>query len=145
MLARKVLFGLVLLSGSALFAQDAESHLPITLGLKGGVPVTDMFSASNTSLFGNNQQIPGSNYSSHTPRYIMGVSGEFHLVRGLRLEVDGLYKRGGFTGVNAFGSGLARPLPAVRGYRCIAPAHLDDYADNKRSWLCFRHYRPDRA
>lgn len=107
MFIKKFIFGAVLLSGSMLLAQDSESHLPITLGFKGGIPVTNMMSASNTSLFGGNQQINGSNYSSHTPRYILGASAEFHIPYNLRLEVDGLYKRGGYDSSNPFGTGLA--------------------------------------
>jgi opacity protein-like surface antigen len=76
--------------------------LPVTLGFKVGIPVTDMFSASNTSLFGGNQ--PGSNYTSAVPRYEFGVTGEFHLPKHLRLEVDGLYKRSGFASSAPFDS-----------------------------------------
>ncbi len=103
---KKLLLGSLFLSGTILLAQAAESHWPVTLGFKAGIPVTDMMSASNTSLFGGNQQITGSNYSSHTPRYILGVSGEFHIPYNLRLEVDGLYKRGGYDSNNVFSSGV---------------------------------------
>ncbi len=106
MLIKQLLLGTMLFSGTVLFAQDAESNWPVTLGFKAGIPVTEMISASNTSFFGSNQQIPGSNYSSHTARYIMGVSGEFHLTHGLRMEVDGLYKRGGFDSSSTIGTGI---------------------------------------
>jgi hypothetical protein len=81
-------------------AQDSESHLPVTLGFKVGVPVTDMFSASNTSVF--NSGIPGSSYTSGVPRYTFGLTGEFRLPKQLRLEVDGLYKRAGFANSGPF-------------------------------------------
>ena len=81
-------------SGSAVFAQ--ESNFPVTLGVKVGIPVTDMFSAGNTSEFGD--ALKGSNYSAGVPRYEFGVSGEIHLTHGIRFELDGLYKRGGFEG-----------------------------------------------
>ncbi len=82
---------------------QSSEHMPLTLGLKVGIPVTDMFSTSNTGtasiLSGTNLTsftgIPGSNYSSHTPRYILGASAEFHMPLHLRFEVDALYKRGG--------------------------------------------------
>jgi hypothetical protein len=93
------------LGAASLYAQNAES-LPIDLGFKVGVPITNMFSASNTSEF--NQTIPGSPFSSAVPRYEFGVSGGFHLYKGLRFEVDGIYKRGGFESVFANGgSGFA--------------------------------------
>ncbi len=90
---------------STMFAQ--ESHLPVNLGFKVGIPVTDMFSASNTTLFGSSNQLPG-NYTSAVPRYEFGVSGEFHLPHGLRFEVDGLVKRGGFD--SAFGPSAASSI-----------------------------------
>ncbi len=99
---KKLGFLTIMAFGAAsLYAQ--EGGLPVTLGLKVGVPVTDMFSASNTSTFGSGTTLPGSNFSSAVPRYEFGVSGEFHLPRHIRFEVDGLYKRGGFN--SAFTSG----------------------------------------
>ena len=74
-------------------AQDSESR-PITLGFKVGIPVTSMFSTSNTTL---------SSYSSHVPRYTFGLTGEFRLPKQFRLEVDGLYKRAGFANSGPFG------------------------------------------
>ncbi|MBV9224828.1 MAG: hypothetical protein JOY85_12405, partial [Acidobacteriaceae bacterium] len=110
-----------LISASVLFAQDQdEGHWPVTLGLKGGVPITGMFSASNTGILGPSiinsvngvgqfsQQIPGSAFSSHTARYILGASAEFRVpFHHLRFEVDGLYKRGGFNSALPFGGALA--------------------------------------
>ncbi len=81
-------------------AQDSESRLPVTLGFKVGIPVTGMFSASNTDFFNNT--IPGSSYTSSVPRYTFGLTGEFRLPRQLRLEVDGLYKRAGFANSSTF-------------------------------------------
>jgi hypothetical protein len=103
-----------LFCASALFAQDqGEGHLPVTLGLKGGVPITNMFSSSNTgqifSVGGSGAStIPGAAFSSHTTRYILGGSAEFRVpFHHLRFEVDGLYKRGGFDSALPFGSSLA--------------------------------------
>jgi hypothetical protein len=78
-----------------MFAQEGETAWPVNLGFKFGIPITDMFSARNTSFLGDLSQ-PGSLYTSSTPRYILGVSAEFQLPLHLRFEVDGLYKRGGF-------------------------------------------------
>jgi hypothetical protein len=82
-------------------AQD-EGHWPVTLGLKAGIPVTQMFSTGNSIFSGNT-------YTSSAPRYEFGASAEFHLPFHLRFEVDGLYKRGGFD--NSFTS-----LEGVPGY-----------------------------
>ena len=94
----KISFLAVMLLGTtALFGQGQETDRPVKLGLKVGVPVTDMMSAGNTSLFGSNQQIPGSRYTSSAPRYILGASAQFKLPYNLRFEVDGLFRRGGFN------------------------------------------------
>lgn len=87
----------LLVGASSLFAQESQSHMPVSLGFLAGVPVTDMFSAGNTSLYGGNLQIANSPYDAAVPRYEFGVSGEIHLPMHLRLEVDGLYKRAGFS------------------------------------------------
>ena len=104
----KISFLAVMLLGTtALFGQSQETDRPVKLGLKVGVPVTDMMSAGNTSLFGSNQQIPGSSYTSSAPRYILGASAQFKLPYHLRFEVDGLFRRGGFNTnlpVGPFGS-----------------------------------------
>src|SRR5919109_522438 len=84
------------LGAATLFGQSSETHLPVTLGFKFGIPLTDNFSASNTSFF-SGQQLPGSTYSSGTARYILGVSSEFKLPYKLSFELDGLYRRGGFA------------------------------------------------
>jgi hypothetical protein len=95
-----------LIGAVALYGQDTESHMPVNLGFKVGIPVTDMFSASNTTQFGQN--IPGSGFTSAVPRYEFGLSGEFHLPKHLRFEIDGLYKRGGFDSALPWaGGGLA--------------------------------------
>src|SRR4051812_420456 len=88
-----------LLTAGLAFGQTPESHMPVTLGLKVGVPVTDMMSTGNTSTTGL-----GASYNSAVPRYILGASAEFHLPLHLRFEVDGLYKRGGFNSSIPFGS-----------------------------------------
>lgn len=84
-------------ASTVLFGQSSETDKPVKLGLKGGVPITDMMSAGNTSMFDGGQQFPGSAYTSSAPRYILGVSSEFKLPYHLRFEVDGLFRRGGFN------------------------------------------------
>lgn len=97
---KKLILAAMLAAGAtSLFAQEGR---PVTLGLKVGVPVTDMLSASNTGWL--NGSVPG-NYSAHTPRYEFGVSGEFHLPYHLRFEVDGLFKRNGFNSATPFAGG----------------------------------------
>src|SRR5579875_3623746 len=100
---------LMAMGAMTLCAQDSETNMPVNLGFKIGIPVTDMFSASNTSIFAGQNQIPGSAFSSAVPRYEFGASAEFHLPYGLRFEVDGLFKRGGFDSALPFGAagGLA--------------------------------------
>ena len=96
------------LCATAMQAQESEGIKP-TLSLKVGIPVTDMFSASNTTLFGGQNQISSSPYASAVPRYTFGAGAEFHLPAHLRFEVDGLYKRGGFNSYNIVGDGAYRP------------------------------------
>jgi hypothetical protein len=88
------LMTLVAFGAGSLLAQS-EGRWPVTLGLKAGIPVTNMFSSGSPSIFGNSS-FPNSPYTSSTPRYEFGVSAEFRLPLHLRFEVDGLFKRGGF-------------------------------------------------
>ena len=96
------------ISAGSLVAQ--EDHSPVSFGLKVGVPVTDMFSASNTTAFGSSNVLSGP-YTSAVPRYEFGLSGEIHLPYGLRFEVDGLFKRAGFDSSSVLSGGptLFRP------------------------------------
>jgi hypothetical protein len=104
---RKKLLMTVMLAGGAMSLFAQETQLPVTLGLKVGVPVTNMLSASNTSWL--NGSTPG-DYSAHTPRYEFGVSGEFHLPHNIRFEVDGLFKRNGFdSAIPGVSSTVYRP------------------------------------
>jgi hypothetical protein len=126
---------LAAVSASGLFAQQTtESHMPVTLGFKVGIPVTDMFSASNTTLF--NQNLPGSSYTSSVPRYEFGVSAEFHLPYHLRFEVDGLYKRAGYANSSLFSTGTGYyttnmnvfEIPGMFKYN-IAMGHFRPFVD----------------
>lgn len=96
----------VFIGAISLQAQTLDTgHLPVTLGLKAGIPVTTMFSSglpgsgvllAGTDLSSYSTFVTTTSYSSSTPRYEFGVSAEFHMPFHLRFEVDGLYKRGGF-------------------------------------------------
>lgn len=102
MRSKLVIAGLVMLGAVSLHAQDSEIHMPVTLGFKVGLPITDMFTANNVGYL--NGELPGSPYNAASPKYILGVSGEFHLYKRFRLEVDGLYKRAGFASSGLYGS-----------------------------------------
>jgi hypothetical protein len=132
-----ICIGVMLVLGAAsVYAQNSETHMPVTLGFKIGIPVTDMFSASNTTQFGNSSNVPGSNFTSAVPRYEFGVSSEFHLPAHLRFEIDGLYKRGGFNSSLPFGNGLAyRPttfnaweIPGLFKYN-VSMGHFRPFID----------------
>lgn len=138
MKTKLTILGLAFLGASCLFAQEPNSFMP-TLGFKVGVPVTDMFSAGNTSEF--NDGLPGSAYNVSVPRYKFGVSAEFHLPYHLRLEVDGLFQRAAFAtqdSLVSLGGGDAThyystkmnvfEVPAVLKYN-IAMGHFRPFID----------------
>lgn len=102
------LLAFVALGAGTMFAQ--ESYVP-TFTFKVGVPVTDMFNASNTGEFGDG--ISGSPFSSAVPRYEFGAGAEFHLPYHLRFEVDGLFKRGGFDSSFASTAGGVSYFPTT--------------------------------
>jgi opacity protein-like surface antigen len=70
-----------LLVGSFAYAQ------PISVGVKGGVPLTDAF-----ETFQGNQ----SAYFTNTHRYTIGPTVEFHLPLRFSVEIDALYSRLGY-------------------------------------------------
>lgn len=138
MQSKLTILGLAFLGASCLFAQEPKSFVP-TLGFKIGAPITDMFSAGNTSEF--NDAIPGSPYNVSVPRYEFGVSAEFHLPYHLRLEVDGLYQRAAFATQNSIvslGGGSATQyystkmnvfqIPALFKYN-VAMGHFRPFID----------------
>jgi opacity protein-like surface antigen len=59
-----------------------------SLGVKGGVPITDAFDVAR----GTN-----ASYATDTKRYLLGATFELHLPARFSLEVDGLYKRLGYS------------------------------------------------
>jgi opacity protein-like surface antigen len=84
-----VLLGLFLVSGLS-FGQG------VSIGVKGGVPLTDAFSAAQ----GNS-----SSYVSNTKRYTVGPTVEFHLPARFSLEVDALYTRLGYDHIESTNGG----------------------------------------
>src|SRR5579859_569671 len=70
---------------------------PVSFGVKGGIPLTNFVSAVSNGTF---------DWSSSTPRYIIGPTVELRLPAGFGVEFDALYRRlhyngSGFVG-NAF-------------------------------------------
>ncbi|MDQ2711819.1 MAG: hypothetical protein M3Y72_07825 [Acidobacteriota bacterium] len=105
------LIGILVTCAASLGAQNQdEGHWPVTLGLKAGIPVTDMFTSGNSGFSGTNlitnTTSYGSAYSSSNPRYEFGASAEFHAPFHLRFEVDGLFKPGRFDSNIGSASGL---------------------------------------
>ena len=68
-------------------ASTLHAEWPVSIGVKGGVPITDFFN----TVRGNN-----ASYVTNTKRYLVGPTVEFHLPARLSIEVDALYKRAGF-------------------------------------------------
>jgi opacity protein-like surface antigen len=102
-----------------LFACACAVSQPISVGVKGGVPLTDFFSTVETGQI---------NYTSVPNRYIIGVAGEIRLPFGLGVEVDALYRHlnyasnSGTTGVTTVISssnttGNAWEFPILAKYR----------------------------
>ena len=64
-----------------------QNVLPVQIGLKGGMPLSDTFSTSGAA---------GMRFNSAVRRYIVGASGEFRIFGRVSLEVDTLFRRVGF-------------------------------------------------
>jgi opacity protein-like surface antigen len=60
---------------------------PISVGVKGGVPITDAFE----TFRGNS-----ASYATNTKRYLVGPTVQFNLPARFSIEVDALYKRLGY-------------------------------------------------
>lgn len=64
------------------------AQLPLSVGIKGGVPLTEAFSTVKDATNG---------YISDTRRYIVGPSVELNLPAGFGVELDALYTRLNFS------------------------------------------------
>jgi len=60
---------------------------PVSVGVKGGVPITDFFDA----VHGNQAA-----YASNTHRYLVGPTVQFNLPLRFSIEIDALYRRLGY-------------------------------------------------
>lgn len=64
---------------------------PIGVGIKGGVPLTDLFDAANGS--------GSTTYRTETKRYIVGPMVDLRLPAGFGIEFDALYTKANFSSV----------------------------------------------
>src|SRR5687767_2638818 len=90
-----------MLKTSLLLVVAAASSLaqPIGLGIKGGMPLGDLFEARTNG------------FDTDTKRYIVGPMMELRLPAGLAIEVDALYSRANFSSVlGAAGSLITAPF-----------------------------------
>lgn len=77
----KTFLSVIVLTAASAFAQ------PIGVGIKGGLPFNDLFSANTTGV------------DADTKRYIVGPMIELRLPAGLAIEADALYTRANFSSV----------------------------------------------
>jgi opacity protein-like surface antigen len=114
-----------------LAAAPAYSQL-FSVGLKGGVPLTDFVdvaSGTNPSGF--------IDFATHTNRYIIGPTGELHLPFGFSVEVDILYRHVNYQetvqGVGVLNSssttGNAWEFPLLGKYRFLKTKLVRPYID----------------
>jgi hypothetical protein len=90
-----------MLKTSLLVVLAAASSLaqPIGLGIKGGMPLGDLFEARTNG------------FDTETKRYVIGPMVELRLPAGLAIEVDALYSRANFSSVlGAAGSLITAPF-----------------------------------
>ena len=71
----------------ALAIAPADAGEFASIGVRGGVPITDGFDVARGST---------ASYFTKTKRYVVGPTVEFHLPARFSLEVDALYRRLGF-------------------------------------------------
>lgn len=73
---------------SLVLAGSAFAQLPVSVGIKGGVPLTEAFNTVSDATRG---------YFSDTRRYIVGPTVELNLPAGFGVEFDALYTRLNFS------------------------------------------------
>jgi hypothetical protein len=119
---------LVLLLGGVALA----GAQPFSFGVKGGLPLTDFFSAVNSDNLG---------YFSSTNRYIVGPTAELHLPFGLSVEFDALYRHlsysNAYNAVNVLVNSSTESgdweFPLLLKYRFKAPL-VRPYIDGGVAW-----------
>jgi hypothetical protein len=70
-------------------AATAAAAGPVSFGVKGGIPLTDFFTAVNSQSF---------SFSSTPKRYVVGGAVELKLPVSLSIELDALYRRMDYAG-----------------------------------------------
>lgn len=85
---------ITLLSAVALHAQDRSIFFP-SFGVEAGVPITNMFSSYPITAL--DYPVTYTPFSTAVPRYEVGVYAKFHLTRHWAFEVEGQFRRGGFS------------------------------------------------
>jgi opacity protein-like surface antigen len=96
---------------------------PLSVGVKGGVPLTDFFTAVNS---GNAGLL---NFTSGTNRYIIGPTVQLNLPAGLAVEFDALYRHFNFNATSSLvdvftnnrATGNAWEFPLLAKYRFPTP------------------------
>jgi hypothetical protein len=93
-------------------ACTASAAGPLQIGLKGGIPLTDFFSAVKNTNF---------TFNPNTHSYLVGASLELRLPMGFGLEVDALYRRMKYSGATTTSTqsvtGNGFEFPALVKYR----------------------------
>ena len=105
---------------------------PFSIGVKAGVPVTDLLDARAGAFFVD---------ASVTNRYLIGPTVEVRLPFGLGVELDAIYRHFRFTStggrVNVFGTGRATgsawEFPLLAKYRLRTPV-ARPYVDAGIAW-----------
>ncbi|HEX6545287.1 MAG TPA: hypothetical protein VF023_03190, partial [Bryobacteraceae bacterium] len=89
------------------------AQLPLSIGVKAGVPITDSF--NNTTL------LPGIDTSAGSKNYIVGPMVELRLPFALSVEADGLYRPLSYTVPTSASILSGTNLITVTGGASIAP------------------------
>jgi hypothetical protein len=93
---RKTIVTAVVLAAAAMSTASAQ---PIGVGIKGGLPLTDLFDSESSAV------------NTDTKRYILGPMVELRLPAGFAIEVDALYSQANFSSVlGAAGSVITAPF-----------------------------------
>jgi len=85
---------LVFIGAGLVCAQNANFLVP-GVGVKAGVPLNQMFSTYSISALDYPTRYTP--YSYAVPRYQVGLYADFHFTKHWGFEVDGLFRRGGFS------------------------------------------------
>jgi hypothetical protein len=118
---------------------------PVTVGVRAGMPLTDFISTvQNLRVSGILNVFPG--FQSNTRPYILGPTIELRLPAGLGLELDALYRRTNYSGIDATTNGLntitttisstsanAWEFPLLLKYRFGTPV-VKPYVDAGFAW-----------